>query len=153
MVALRPRVILTLFAAVIGLWLSMPLVAQDLSPEGRWQTIDDKTGVAKSVVVITVVNGEVVGSVEEVYAPPSPSTHPLCEKCPGDRKDKPIVGMRIMWGLKKDGDEFTGGRVFDPEDGKTYRCKIRVVDGGQKLEVRGFIGLSMFGRTQTWKRL
>lgn len=126
--------------------------AQNLSPVGRWRTIDDNTHQAKSIVRITEVNGEFRGTVEEVFAPPAPNTHPICKECRGDLKDKPVVGMTILWGLKKDGDQYTGGQVLDPENGKVYRGKLRVVDGGQKLELRGFIGFSLLGRTQTWTR-
>ncbi len=127
-------------------------LAQDLSPEGRWRTIDDKTGVAKSIVAIQVVNGEVQGTVERVFVPPAKEEAPMCDPCPGEFSHKPVIGMRIMWGLKKQGDEWVDGRVFDPDVGKTYRCKIRVVDAGRKLEVRGFVGFSLLGRTQTWLR-
>ncbi len=126
--------------------------AQGVSPEGRWRTIDDKTGATKSIVVIRIVRNQAEGVVERVFAPPAPSEHPICNGCPGDLDGKPIVGMRIMWGLKQDGDEWVDGRVFDPESRKTYRGKIRVVDNGRKLELRGFVGIPLFGRTQTWRR-
>ena len=125
---------------------------QDLSPAGRWRTVDDQTGASKSIVVITVTNDEARGTIEKVFIPPAIDDHPNCIKCTGDRRNKPVIGMEIMWGLKKNGDEYTGGRVFDPETGKTYRCKIKLVDGGKKLEVRGFVGFSLLGRTQTWLR-
>jgi uncharacterized protein (DUF2147 family) len=140
----------SLSSAVLPFSLSSP--AQSATPVGRWKTIDDKTGVAKSIVSIAEVNGELQGKVEQVFAPPAPKADPRCERCSGERKDKPIVGMTIMWGLKKSGDEFTGGQVLDPETGKTYRCKLRVIDNGGKLELRGFIGFSLIGRTQTWVR-
>ena len=126
--------------------------AQTSSPVGRWRTYDDTGAELKSIVVIRDVNGEMQGYVEKVFAPPAPSERPLCERCTGDRKNRPVVGMQIMWGMKKDGSAFTGGRLFDPEAGREYRGKIRVVDGGRRLEVRGFIGLAMFGRTQVWIR-
>lgn len=126
--------------------------AQTPSPAGRWRTYDDKTGEAKSIVVITEAAGVLTGHVERVFAPPSPNEHPLCDVCTGERKNRPVVGMRIMWDMKRNGDEFSGGRLFDPENGKTYRGRVRLVDGGSKLDVRGFIGVSLFGRTQTWVR-
>jgi uncharacterized protein (DUF2147 family) len=128
--------------------------AQDLTPEGRWRTIDDKTNMAKSIVTITLSNGQLQGVVERVFVPPSKEEQPMCTPCPGEFSDKPVVGMRIMWGLRRNdsSQEYVDGRVFDPDAGKTYRCKIRVVDGGRKLEVRGFIGVSLLGRTQTWIR-
>jgi uncharacterized protein (DUF2147 family) len=95
--------------------------AQELSPAGRWRTVDDETGAAKSIVVITVADDEARGTIETVFIPPAIDDHPICIKCSGERRNKPVIGMEIMWGLRKDGDEYTGGRVFDPETGKTYR--------------------------------
>jgi uncharacterized protein (DUF2147 family) len=142
---------ITITSCVLGAF-AFAAGAQELSPAGRWRTVDDETGASKSIVVITVSNGEARGTIEKVFIPPAVDDHPVCIKCGGDRRNKPVIGMEIMWGLKKDGDEYTGGRVFDPETGKTYRCKIRVVDGGRKLLVRGFVGFSLLGRTQTWLR-
>ncbi len=126
--------------------------AQSPSIEGRWRTIDDKTGAAKSIVVIRIVNDEAQGIVERVFAPPAPNEHPMCDGCPGELNGKPIVGMRVMWGFRQNGSDWEGGRVFDPEGKKTYRGKVRVVDNGRKLELRGFVGIPLFGRTQTWVR-
>ena len=122
------------------------------SPVGTWKTIDDKTGKVKSVVQIAEANGELQGKVEKVFSPPAESENPVCDKCAGERKDKPVIGMTIMWGLKQDGDEYTGGQILDPAEGKIYKCKIKVEDGGHKLHVRGFIGFALIGRTQTWVR-
>jgi len=126
--------------------------AQSPSIEGRWRTIDDKTGAAKSIIVIRIVNDEAEGTVERVFAPPAPSEHPICDRCPGDLNGKPIVGTRVLWGFRQNGNEWEGGRLFDPEGKKTYRGKMRVVDNGRKLELRGFVGIPLFGRSQTWVR-
>jgi len=67
-------------------------------------------------------------------------------------KDKPVIGMTILSGLKKDGDEYNGGQIIDPANGKVYKSKLSVVDDGQKLNVRGYVGMPMLGRTQTWLR-
>jgi hypothetical protein len=144
----------TLIFTVGLLALALPGVgaAQEVSPAGRWQTYDDKTGDLESIVVITEANGMLTGHIEKIYSPPAPSESPLCEVCSGALKNKPVVGMRIMWEMKKNGGEYTGGRLFHPREGKTYRGKVRLVDGGRKLEVRGFIGFSLLGRTQTWVR-
>ena len=76
----------------------------------------------------------------------------VCTQCTGARKGEPLVGMVFLTGLSADGDEFTGGEILDPDDGRTYRARIKLTDGGDKLKVRGFLGLSLFGRTQTWLR-
>ena len=139
-------------ASLAGLLAVAPLGAQEPSAAGRWKTVDDRTNQVKSIVLIEEANGELRGKVERICAPPAKEANPLCEKCPGDLRNKPVIGMQIMWGLKKSGNEYTGGRVMDPEDGKIYRCKLRLVDGGKKLELRGYIGFSLLGRTQTWIR-
>ena len=138
--------------AAICLLNAAALSAQSPSPAGRWKTIDDRNGQVQSIMVIEEVGGEFRGRVDRIFSPPAKSANPLCEKCPGDRKNKPVLGMEIMWGFRKSGNDYTGGRIMDPEDGKIYRCKLRLIDAGKKLEVRGYIGFSLLGRTQTWLR-
>ena len=123
------------------------------SPVGRWKTIDDETGKPKSIVRIWEENGKLFGKVEELIRGPDEDPNPVCDKCEGDRKDKPIIGMTIMWDLERDGDSWSGGRILDPKKGKTYRCTIALEDGGKKLKVRGYIGISLLGRTQYWYRV
>jgi len=76
----------------------------------------------------------------------------VCAKCSDERRDQPVVGMEILRHLRPDGDEWSGGEILDPENGKTYRAKLKLADGGQTLVVRGYIGISLFGRSQTWIR-
>jgi uncharacterized protein (DUF2147 family) len=139
-------------ALTLGLAFGAPALAQDLtSPAGQWTTIDDESGKPKSIVQIDVANDQLTGKVVEVlWSERGP--HPVCEKCEGDRKDKPVEGMTIIWDMKKSGDGWEGGTILDPKSGKTYGCKIHLIEGGQKLEVRGFKGISLLGRTQTWVR-
>jgi len=125
--------------------------AADATPVGTWKTLDDKTGQPKSIVVISEANGELTGKVKEVLQSDQ-GPNPVCKECEGDRKNQPVTGMTILWGMKKDGDEWKGGNILDPKNGKTYGCKMHLTDGGQKLEVRGFVGFSLLGRTQVWER-
>jgi uncharacterized protein (DUF2147 family) len=127
-------------------------VAMDSSPVGMWKTLDDKTGEAKSFIKVWTDKGELFGRIEKLVRKPGENPNPLCDKCTGDNKDKPVIGMTVMWGLKEDGEEWNGGQILDPDDGKIYKCKVELVDGGKKLEVRGFIGFALIGRTQTWVR-
>src|SRR3989442_6777258 len=83
---------------------------------------------------------------------PSNSPNPLCEECSGELRNAPIVGMKILRRLRWDGEQYSGGEILDPDDGKVYRCRVRLVDGGRKLEVHGFVGVPLLGRTQTWLR-
>ncbi len=126
--------------------------ATDATPVGKWKTIDDKSGKAKSIVEIWEDGGRLFGKVDQLLDPKPDDPNPVCKKCSGELKDQPILGMRIMWGLKKDGDQWSGGKILDPDNGKTYRCNLSLADGGKKLQVRGFIGIALIGRTQTWTR-
>jgi uncharacterized protein (DUF2147 family) len=122
------------------------------SPVGLWRTIDDKTGKEKSLVRIVEANGELRATIEKLFREPHEEPNPNCDKCPGERKNKPVLGMMIMTGLKKSGSEYDGGEILDPANGKTYRVKMWTAEGGKKLNVRGFIGVSLLGRTQVWIR-
>lgn len=123
--------------------------AQD-SPIGRWKTIDDETGKAKSIVEITQAsNGTLQGKVVEILQSEH-GPNPRCEKCEGTNKDKPVRGMTILWGLKKDGKIWSGGRVLDPNNGKTYKSKLELLESGQKLGMSGCI--AFICRQQVWLR-
>lgn len=127
--------------------------AQDATPIGVWKTIDDETGKPKSLIRISEANGELRGKIEKLFREAGEDPNPKCEKCEGALKDQPIVGMTILTGMKKDGDEYNGGKILDPANGKVYKSKMAVQDGGKKLDVRGYIGVPMLGRTQTWVRV
>ncbi|WP_426279129.1 DUF2147 domain-containing protein [Chryseobacterium sp. S-02] len=117
--------------------------------EGKWKTIDDETKQAKSIVEIyKKSDGKYYGKVSQLLIKPA---DPNCTVCKDDRKGKPVLGMEIIRGLKKEDDEFTGGTITDPKTGKTYKCTI--TRDGDKLNVRGYIGLSLIGRTQTWQKV
>ena len=123
------------------------------TPAGLWRTIDDDGKTEKSTVRITVTNGVLSGKVEHITDPAK--AEEKCSKCEDDRKDKPIVGMVIINDVKQDAEEpglYGGGLILDPAKGTTYKVRIKTIDGGKKLEVRGYIGSPMFGRTQTWIR-
>jgi len=126
--------------------------ADTMTPVGVWRSIDDKTKKERSIIRITDVNGEFKGVVEKIFDQPGDDPAHLCKECKDERKDKPIVGMTILWGLKKDGDGWSGGEILDPKNGKIYRAKMSLSEDGKSLKVRGFIGISLIGRTQTWHR-
>jgi len=126
--------------------------AANPSPLGLWKTIDDNTGQPRGLVRITEVNGQYEGKVEKIFPKPGEPQNPNCEKCEGSRRNQPVMGMTILWGLTKQGEEYRGGEILDPENGKIYRARIKLIDNGQKLDVRGFIGVSLFGRSQFWLR-
>ncbi|MCA1246799.1 DUF2147 domain-containing protein [Massilia oculi] len=140
-------------AGLVAMMFAMPAAwAQSTSAAGTWRTIDDETGKAKSLVRITEDNGVLTGKIEKLFRPADQDQNPKCTACEGARKDQPLIGMTILSGLKKDGNEYTGGEILDPAKGKTYKSKATLKDNGSKLEVRGYIGAPMFGRSQTWVR-
>lgn len=112
---------------------------------GRWKTVDDNSGKIRSVVQLQERGGTLVGHIRALMEDPEAT----CDKCEGSRKNQPIVGMQVIWGLRLDDDEWSGGRALDPENGKAYRCKIWL-ETRDELRIRGYIG--PFFRTQTWFR-
>ena len=122
------------------------------TPVGRWMTINDETHEPTAVVEIVDEPTGLSGRVISLYPKPGQNPAPKCKDCSGEHKDQPVIGMTILWNLHRDGDEWNGGEIFDPDGGKTYRCKMHLIEDGAKLEVRGFIGISLLGRTQIWVR-
>lgn len=143
--------------AISPLFVAGTAVAANDTPVGMWKTIDDQTGQAKSIVQITDNNGELRAHIVKLLNRDPEDiardgTVALCKKCDGERKDKPVEGMNIMWGVHQDDDAWDGGKIINPKDGKIYKVKLTMLDGGQKLNVRGYIGFSWVGKTQVWER-
>lgn len=139
------KILLTLSLIVLSV---ITATAQDVT--GKWKTIDDETGEAKSVVEIYKQDGKIYGKVIEIFD--ATKRDLTCIECSGSDKDKPILGLVIIKGLEKDGDEYNDGTITDPNNGKVYKCYIEL-DGANTLNVRGYIGFSLLGRTQTWTRV
>jgi uncharacterized protein (DUF2147 family) len=137
---------------VVSLSLALPGVArsQALTPVGRWRTFDDHTGRERGLVEIHDEAGVLTGTIVGTVDPQDASRR--CELCSGDRHEKPILGLTIITGMRQDGNAWRGGEILDPETGSVYRCTMRLTDGGQKLVLRGYVGVSLFGRSQTWLR-
>jgi uncharacterized protein (DUF2147 family) len=121
---------------------------------GAWQTVDDATREIKSLVVITESNGVLSGRIDKLLRKEA-DQNAVCDKCTDDRKGKKVLGLEIIRGAKKSEgkDVWEGGNVLDPENGSVYSAKLTPIDGGKKLEMRGFLGVPMLGRTQTWIRV
>ena len=119
------------------------------TPAGRWRTFDDKTGKAKAIILLYEEKGLLFGRVETLV---DPDAVKICDKCGDERKGRAVTGMVVVRRMKKDGDEYTGGDILDPKNGSVYRCKMRLIDQGRKLSVRGYLGISLLGRSQTWIR-
>ena len=116
---------------------------------GKWKTIDDETGKEKSIVEIYEQNGKVYGKIIELINPKQ--KNPLCTKCEGSKKDQPVLGMVIIEGLKKDDDVYEDGTILNPENGKIYKCRLKIEDDKDTLQVRGYV--AFFYKTQNWKRV
>jgi uncharacterized protein (DUF2147 family) len=136
---------LTLMAALSTAWANS-------TPVGKWHSIDDKTKEIKSEITITETDGVLTGKVSKLLRKDA-KPDAVCTECKDARKDKPILGLEIIRGAKKEANEdvWTGGKILDPENGREYTLKLTPEDGGKKLLVRGSIG--PFGRTQTWVRV
>ena len=141
------------FAIAVCLLLSSAAAwAANDTPVGTWRQIDDVTGKPKSIIQITEDNGQLQGKVQQILISDD-GPNPVCRKCDGDRKDQPIQGMTIMWGVTKDGDVWDGGKILDPKSGTVYKVKLTLSDGGQKLDVHGYVGFALLGRSQIWERV
>ena len=117
---------------------------------GKWKTVDDKTNEAKSIVEVYENNGKIFGKIIEIFD--AAKRHRKCDKCSGAENNKPVLGLVIIKGLEKDDAEYNGGKILDPETGNLYKCIIKLI-GRDKLEVRGYMGFALIGRSQTWIRV
>ncbi|WP_423599040.1 DUF2147 domain-containing protein [Roseateles sp. MS654] len=144
----------TAVALGLGLSANLALAQAATTPVGVWKTIDDETKQERSTVRISEVGGVLTGKIEKITDPAKQTAK--CDECTDERKGQPLLGLTILRNVKKNGNDaelWDGGDILDPANGKVYRVRLRPVDGGKKLEVRGFIGMPMLGRTQTWVRV
>ena len=139
-------------AGVVALLLQAGVALAQASPVGLWRTLDDNTGKPRGEVRITEGSKGLSGRIERSLAADPSKEASTCKACTDDRKDQPMIGLEMIRGgkLAADGQWYEGGEILDPDNGKTYKLKLRVTDGGAKLSVRGYIG--PFFRTQTWER-
>ena len=117
---------------------------------GKWKSIDDETGKALGIVEIYEENGKIYGKIIDILIPKD--RNKTCQNCEGEDKGKPILGLTVIKGLKKDGYEYNGGHILDPKHGKLYKCYLNL-ENEDKLKIRGYVGISLFGRTQYWHRI
>ena len=134
--------------ATYFLFLSLFIQTPDF--EGNWVTIDDETGVEKSIIKLYIENNTLYGRIETLLLEEDQGQ--LCTNCTGSELNQPIEGLIILKGLTRDGEQWTGGTILDPANGKEYQCTL-TLEGDSELNVRGFIGFSFIGRTQRWKRM
>lgn len=140
-----------LLTASLALFITAGAWAQ-ATPVGLWKTIDDETKTEKSLIRVTENAGVLTGKIEKILTNKQDAK---CDKCTDARKDKPVLGMTIVTGVKHNADDkemWDGGEILDPNNGKTYKVRMTPIDGGKQMEVRGYIGMPLLGRTQTWIR-
>ncbi|MCR5868890.1 DUF2147 domain-containing protein [Aquincola sp. J276] len=140
-------------ARALGLlWLAAGPVAAS-GVDGLWQQFDDD-GRLNSLVRIETVGGQVQATIVKGYPVPGRAADAdvRCGRCPGELRDRPLIGLRFLWGLKGSGPAWDDGQILDPEDGAIYRAKATLSDDGSRLTVRGYLGVSLFGRSQVWRR-
>ena len=140
-----PRLLVTIF--VVGLVSGSPAGP---SPAGSWVTVDDKTHKTRGTIFLVEENGVWSGRIESSYDPAERGK--VCDKCPGERKGQPVIGMVVLWGMTQHGAEYSGGEILDVDTGSIYRCRFTMSADGRKMTVRGYIGVSLIGRTQIWTR-
>jgi uncharacterized protein (DUF2147 family) len=146
----QARYLMCAASLLLLMMIHAPLSAQ--SPVGRWKTIDDKTGKPKSIVEIYAYKDEFHGRIVELFREPGEDPDPICDLCPGDKKNQKTKGMTILWGMKAKGSGWEGGSILDPKTGDVYSCYLELVNPN-KLKVRGYIGVSLLGRTQYWEKV
>jgi len=118
---------------------------------GVWKQVDE-SGKVGALVTITQEGDLFVGRLSRLFPEPGDDPNPVCENCPGAKHNRPVLGLVFIEGMKQSGLDYDGGTILDPETGKTYIAKMSLSPDGKKLTVRGYLGLSIFGRSQTWTR-
>ena len=142
------------FAAACALALTSVCALAQMTPAGLWKTIDDDGKTEKSLVRISETGGVFTGTIEKIFD--ATKQDHKCDKCTDERKDKPVLGLGIIRNVRQDTDDkglWGGGDILDPNNGKVYKTRLKLVDGGKTLEVRGYVGAPLFGRTQVWQRV
>jgi len=137
----------------LSLLLACGLALAEPSAAGHWTQFDDRDGKPRSIVRIDETAGGFEGHVEQVFPRPGDDPEPVCKQCTDSRRGQKVVGMKFIAGLQREGLDYTGGEILDPANGKVYRARMTLSADGNTLTVRGFVGISLLGRSQIWTRL
>jgi uncharacterized protein (DUF2147 family) len=143
-----------LIVASVFLVLAMGrFAAAEPTAVGLWEQVDERSGKAESWFRITERNGVYDGTIVKIFFKPGEDQNPVCDKCEGADRGKPVMGLTLIKGMRRTGNHYEGGTITDPRDGSVYRALMELSPDGQKLEMRGYLGISLFGRSQIWNRL
>ena len=148
---LKKQALALAIVVVFDLLMMVDATAQT-SPVGLWKSMDDTTAKPAALIRITDNHGQLVGKIEKLFELPDDNRNPRCTECTDARKNQPIIGMTIIDGMHVDGNGYGGGNILDPDNGKVYKSRMTLTDNGKKLQVRGYIGVPLLGRTQIWVR-
>lgn len=135
---------------IIALMISQVSLCGQEPIYGVWKAVDEEDGEPRSLIEVYEHEGKAYGKVIKLHDKLEDVT---CKKCPGDKKNKPVLGLEVIWDMKKKGNVWKGGRILDPEAGKKYKCRMKVKDNGEVLEVRGYVGVPALGRTKKLYRV
>ncbi len=141
------------FVSFVALATKVPLRAAENSAVGLWEQVDENSGKAESWFRITQRNGVYEGAIVKIFFKPGEDENWVCDKCEGADRGRPVLGMTLIKGMRRNGDAYEDGTIMDPRDGSVYRALMRLSPDGRQLEVRGYLAISLFGRSQVWKRL
>jgi uncharacterized protein (DUF2147 family) len=133
--------------------MGLPVRAAEPTATGLWEQVDEKTGKPESWFKITERNGIYEGAFVKIFFKPGEDPNWVCDKCQGADKGRPVQTLTLIRGMRRNGLSYEGGTIMDPRDGQVYRALMRLNPDGQTLEVRGYLGISLFGQSQTWHRL
>jgi uncharacterized protein (DUF2147 family) len=139
--------------AVVLVAAGVPLRAAEPTAAGLWEQVDEKSGKPESWFKIVERNGVYQGNIVKIFYKPGEDENWACDKCEGDERGKPVLGLALIKGMQRNGNAYENGTIMDPRDGSVYRAKMNLSPDGQHLDVRGYLGIALFGRTQTWNRL
>ena len=145
--------VFALAAITVAVATSIPLRAAEPSAVGLWEQVDENSGKAESWIKISERNGVYEGNIVKIFFKPGQDKNWVCSKCEGSDKGAPVLGLTLIKGMLRNGLSYENGTVRDPRDGSVYRASMKVSTDGKKLEMRGYLGISLFGRSQVWNRL
>jgi uncharacterized protein (DUF2147 family) len=138
--------VLALAAVAVAVATSFPLRAAGPTAVGLWEQVDENSGKAESWIKISERNGVYEGNIVKIFFKPGQDENWVCSKCEGSEKGAPVLGLTLIKGMLR-------GTVRDPRDGSVYRASMKISTDRKKLEMRGYLGISLFGRSQVWNRL